>query len=917
MSVVLIVGRFAFHWCLHLNGCCCDAEEVSGEIFSRFLSDACRHSIDQPLPSAKRRFHASRWSGLTSANVISFTPVRRFGNHMPHDSHPDDDSTAGNLRNTLFRTVARFGRQLARLFVAAWEVVRKWARKTNARSAGRQSESSTERPASGPNADEQIPPTSWIVHAGRAVAAWSAAALIRVGRYARQAVGYYISHRKAMLTYLYDYDPSLLDYGTRRREIRLSPDELPPDAHFDESGWTVQLPDCCVVSGELTDRGWNVEDREVEDVTWPVWIPVISFPVSLVLAFSFGSFVIIPATVLGGMLLGYRLRRKQNVHITFKRSAEYAQRVKTPRLRLFGKQLIIRTGNRKVRDRFLGIPIPGDIATPPPIEPGSVYAPISIAQETDAVITIDERPRMVMPSVEKMTPPERTSLDETAGYSNSQSEITTETKDADGTKANRPVSTDADTRPFSDQSADLPQPTASSDGRLPPLPPTDDELDDRSEAEPSGAAGIGLSPHDAASSGDAGGTNSGYRWGGHYIQPLSEADDTEASNRGGSDAVEADMPTRHPRESETIPLAADQDSDRMQLPEATRGEIFRSYYNREVVLPEAGHLTLMAAVASGLTVVLAWLLTGHAEIDAMTVPGAVLATVAMVWVFGWWRMYLGLMGASVAAIFVAEPFAESTRSFAEKVAGITTGNASLNGVLDLIAVYIELATATVARLVPYTQGDRRIILVAVAPFWGMSVWGLLRLYSYIVGRQLAICRHAALAEVKFTPPPTGLGSLKRFLDVLLTSAAFAGLIGFLAQFSAPAEARLIAPQIPIGQTGLIAAGITLLLYVPMGMTIVAITGTHRLSIVVGWIAHSLVDYILVIAFTLPLLLLAISLAAAAWVSAAGFSEAGRVGLTVALAWVAVQYPAAVLMKMMGLVARRNESKTYWLRDVSR
>jgi hypothetical protein len=174
------------------------------------------------------------------------------------------------------------------------------------------------------------------------LAAWS---------YLKRVALFYWTERSELWWLAREYAPILKESGTRR-EIRVSEDDATHAIAFDDEQWHVDLPDCCVVCGEPSDRDWNVEQRSVPNLTWTFWSPLVGLLLGLVAWFVFSQRWLILVGLLAGFLVGYRKRGEAVVAIRFRRCREHLNRTKIPRLRTFRNTLVIGVGDRKVWRRF-------------------------------------------------------------------------------------------------------------------------------------------------------------------------------------------------------------------------------------------------------------------------------------------------------------------------------------------------------------------------------------------------------------------------------------------------------------------------------------------------------------------------------------------------------------------------------------
>lgn len=136
------------------------------------------------------------------------------------------------------------------------------------------------------------------------------------------------------------------------REIELLPEETYKSATFDETGWTVRLPPCCVVCGQQTESGDQTQAMTVDDLTQPLWVPVGFAIAGLVLSWWFWSVWLLLVLLPAGLLVGYRTRREVPVRVTCRRCEDHSLIRTVPRFRLVGENLYVGVGHKKVVELF-------------------------------------------------------------------------------------------------------------------------------------------------------------------------------------------------------------------------------------------------------------------------------------------------------------------------------------------------------------------------------------------------------------------------------------------------------------------------------------------------------------------------------------------------------------------------------------
>jgi len=227
-----------------------------------------------------------------------------------------------------------------------------------------------------------------------AIAAWN---------YVRAAALFYWGQRKELRHLATEYLTFLKEPGTRK-EIRIKASEQNEAVSFDGTQWRADLPNCCVVCGELTDCDCNREQRSIADLTWPFLLPFLGLLFGIVcwlFVFDVGGRWMILVGLLAGFLVGYALRRETLVTVSFRRCREHLNRTRIPWIRIFRSTLIIGVGDRSVWRRFyhgdrdfespIAAPVPPDFtqqgeqeqAAPQPHDSGSSYPTIPLVDDSE------------------------------------------------------------------------------------------------------------------------------------------------------------------------------------------------------------------------------------------------------------------------------------------------------------------------------------------------------------------------------------------------------------------------------------------------------------------------------------------------------------------------------------------------------
>lgn len=176
---------------------------------------------------------------------------------------------------------------------------------------------------------------------------------------------FYLSNRKALGMGLADRLSLLPRSMTAGRDIRLAADEHNDAVEKTANGWSIRLPDCCVVCGNPTDRDWTQEVKQVQDLSWPMYGPIVGLFAGLALNVYFWNRWFLPTTLIAGFIAGYRGRRQLEVRLQVRRCADHADRLNVPGVRVVGSELAVRVGNRRVKQKFMNPePAAWEVATP-------------------------------------------------------------------------------------------------------------------------------------------------------------------------------------------------------------------------------------------------------------------------------------------------------------------------------------------------------------------------------------------------------------------------------------------------------------------------------------------------------------------------------------------------------------------------
>ena len=178
------------------------------------------------------------------------------------------------------------------------------------------------------------------------------AALLAVRDAIQAVITFYWSRRAAIGQYLLDFVPLYQSHRMAQKEIRLYSYQRKANASFGDDGWRVQLPEWCVHCA-TTDCSRVRKLRHLEHLKWALALPLLTFLFSIPVALWRFNFWWVPVISILGFPLGRWLTKTIDVRIEYYCCAEHRDNKDLPKLRLFGDQLVIRTGHKSIRRKFL------------------------------------------------------------------------------------------------------------------------------------------------------------------------------------------------------------------------------------------------------------------------------------------------------------------------------------------------------------------------------------------------------------------------------------------------------------------------------------------------------------------------------------------------------------------------------------
>jgi len=223
--------------------------------------------------------------------------------------------------------------------------------------------------------------------------AWIGYLAKRIGqtiwRHSRGVAGYYWSQRQRFGDYALEFFEGLQEPKKRQREVRLSPSDDLDAAKYKKGSWNLEMPARCFLCSEPTDQQPETLFVRIEDVAGPFWCLCIGIVGGPLFALINGAWWPLLAGVGGGALIGYQCRRFVDVRIQLRWCTEHAERAATPAMRVFSDQLIVRIGNKTVRQEFRQTGFDKEstmlgLYASPPVE--TVQTPIQLAEGSDTPI---------------------------------------------------------------------------------------------------------------------------------------------------------------------------------------------------------------------------------------------------------------------------------------------------------------------------------------------------------------------------------------------------------------------------------------------------------------------------------------------------------------------------------------------------
>ncbi|MCA9042186.1 MAG: hypothetical protein KDA65_17670 [Planctomycetaceae bacterium] len=174
--------------------------------------------------------------------------------------------------------------------------------------------------------------------------------------HAFHVLGYYYDHRHGLKEYFLDVFHHVPPRDIYIREIRVDEQTGHEIGYLKEDKWFVKLPGRCIVCGTKEDLERENYYSRIEDYSRPLIGVIFCFLICSVLGLCLGGiWVSLSAPIvglLGGLFLGYYLRRRTEVRVEYASCNKHAGNESFPLIRQYMGNLYLLTGHKKVKDLF-------------------------------------------------------------------------------------------------------------------------------------------------------------------------------------------------------------------------------------------------------------------------------------------------------------------------------------------------------------------------------------------------------------------------------------------------------------------------------------------------------------------------------------------------------------------------------------
>lgn len=184
-------------------------------------------------------------------------------------------------------------------------------------------------------------------HPASGATGWFRSAIARPVVFLMPFVQFYWTRREA----LWQRFLESLNGDRDEREVRLAEAQFSARAFRDKSGWRIDMPECCVACGKPTPGETQMEERTLDDLTWPLWAPLVGCGLALLLLCW--SVWLPPLILLGGFTVGYLGRKQVRLRMTSRRCPDHQDLGEVPSIWFPGDALVVRFAHRDVKRLFL------------------------------------------------------------------------------------------------------------------------------------------------------------------------------------------------------------------------------------------------------------------------------------------------------------------------------------------------------------------------------------------------------------------------------------------------------------------------------------------------------------------------------------------------------------------------------------
>ncbi|MEZ6047495.1 MAG: hypothetical protein R3C11_18335 [Planctomycetaceae bacterium] len=178
----------------------------------------------------------------------------------------------------------------------------------------------------------------------------------------RQDPNYSPTNREGLQQFILDMFKHVPRRDIYTREIRISEDNGEELRFLNNKKWNIKLPSRCIECGSREELQREKYFDKVEDFLWPflgfVMGGMFSFVamglLSLYVSVSLWMlFLVLIASLISGLFLGYYLRTRTDVTVDYACCPEHTHNQHFPIIRQFSGDIYLLTGDKKVRDAYI------------------------------------------------------------------------------------------------------------------------------------------------------------------------------------------------------------------------------------------------------------------------------------------------------------------------------------------------------------------------------------------------------------------------------------------------------------------------------------------------------------------------------------------------------------------------------------